>query len=118
MRFLLERNHSIMAMPCSVNTYGKYFLLAVAFFKVTNCDLKDSLSVFVIWNMIFLVADFDKSTWKEDIVVYKKAAREIGVEVYLERSKSGNGGHAWIFFETFIPAYLARQRGENSELSI
>ena len=29
----------------------------------------------------------------------------------VERSRSGNGGHAWIFFSEFIPASLARQLG-------
>ncbi len=74
-------------------------------------ELIGSYSITSDGKCIFLVADFDKSTWKEDIIAYKKAAREIGVEIYLERSKSGNGGHAWIFFETFISAYLARQLG-------
>ncbi len=74
-------------------------------------ELIGSYSITKEGKCVFLVADFDKTTWKEDIVAYKKAAREIGVEIYLERSKSGNGGHAWIFFETFTPAYLARQLG-------
>ena len=60
---------------------------------------------------IFLVADFDKASWKEDSLAYKKAARELGVEVCIERSKSGNGAHAWIFFQESIWARKARQVG-------
>lgn len=29
----------------------------------------------------------------------------------LERSRSGNGGHVWIFFDSPVPAYLARKLG-------
>ena len=59
----------------------------------------------------FLAADFDKDNWKEDIVAYKNAAREYGIDVTIERSRSGNGGHAWIFFKDFISARTARQLG-------
>lgn len=59
----------------------------------------------------FLACDFDESTWREDILAYKQAARELGIEAYLERSRSGKGGHAWIFFSENIPARIARSLG-------
>lgn len=59
----------------------------------------------------FLACDFDESSWKEDILAYKQASRELGIEVYIERSRSGKGGHAWIFFEEFVHARLARSLG-------
>lgn len=59
----------------------------------------------------FLAADFDKSTWKYDVMAYQEAARNIGVEVAIERSRSGHGAHAWIFFADEVPAYQARQLG-------
>jgi hypothetical protein len=31
----------------------------------------------------------------------------------LERSRSGNGGHVWFFFEEAIPASLARKLGSH-----
>ena len=34
-----------------------------------------------------------------------------GVPAYLERSRSGNGGHVWIFFEKPVPAVMARPSG-------
>ena len=61
---------------------------------------------------LFLAADFDKSTWKEDISAYRKAAAEMNVEVAVEISKSGSGAHAWIFFNTYVPAGKARRLGE------
>ena len=59
----------------------------------------------------FLVVDFDKATWKEDAEVYLETCTEFGVAAALERSRSGNGGHIWIFFVETIPAKLARQLG-------
>ncbi len=60
---------------------------------------------------IFLAADFDKERWGIDALTYKAAARDMGVEVYVERSRSGSGGHAWIFFQEPVKAHLARQLG-------
>ncbi len=59
----------------------------------------------------FLAADFDKERWHEDILAYKMAAKSLGIDVYIERSRSGNGGHAWIFFSEPVPAHIARQLG-------
>ncbi|MEO5915108.1 MAG: DEAD/DEAH box helicase family protein [Luteolibacter sp.] len=60
---------------------------------------------------VFLAADFDGDGWREDIRAYRDAARELGVEVAVERSRSGNGGHAWIFFNEPVPALMARRLG-------
>ena len=59
----------------------------------------------------FLASDFDKMSWSDDVIAYKNAARELGIEVAVERSRSGNGAHAWIFFAQPVPARLARQLG-------
>ena len=59
----------------------------------------------------FLAADFDKERWGVDALTYKAAARDMGVEAYIERSRSGSGGHIWIFFQEPIKARLARQLG-------
>ncbi len=60
---------------------------------------------------MFLAADFDGAGWRDDIRAYRDAAREMGVGVAVERSRSGDGGHAWIFFDEPIPALLARRLG-------
>lgn len=59
----------------------------------------------------FLVVDFDKETWMEDCRAYLKTCWATNVPAVLERSRSGNGGHIWIFFSEPIPAKLARQLG-------
>lgn len=47
----------------------------------------------------------------EDAKAYLEACRSFGVPASLERSRSGSGGHIWIFFSEPIPAKLARQLG-------
>lgn len=59
----------------------------------------------------FLAADFDKATWREDSAAYFAACTARGVPAALERSRSGNGGHVWIFFAEPVPAALARRLG-------
>lgn len=49
--------------------------------------------------------------WKEDVLAYRRAAQELGISVAIERSRSGQGAHAWIFFENPIPARMARSLG-------
>lgn len=59
----------------------------------------------------FLAADFDKKTWQEDSVAFLETCGEMGISAALERSRSGNGGHIWIFFNSPITASLARKLG-------
>lgn len=59
----------------------------------------------------FLAVDFDKSAWAEDARAFLETCAIYQVPASLERSRSGNGGHVWIFFETPIPASIARRLG-------
>ncbi|MCU7986547.1 TOTE conflict system archaeo-eukaryotic primase domain-containing protein [Shewanella sp. SW24] len=58
-----------------------------------------------------LAADFDKSDWQEAVSAFRQACRELGVPFSVERSRSGNGAHIWVFFETPVSASAARQLG-------
>jgi len=60
---------------------------------------------------LFLAADFDGDGWQENVTAYCDAALRCGLTVAVERSRSGNGGHAWIFFREPLPAPMARQLG-------
>lgn len=57
----------------------------------------------------FIAADFDGETWKKDATALLNAYTEIGLTAYLERSRSGNGGHVWLFFSENYPCYKSRQ---------
>ncbi|MCK4642306.1 DEAD/DEAH box helicase [bacterium] len=59
----------------------------------------------------FLAFDFDKECWLQDINALRESCFDEGIDIRVERSRSGKGGHGWIFFEEAVPAYLARQLG-------
>lgn len=59
----------------------------------------------------FLAVDFDKTTWADDARAFLETCTTFQVPAILERSRSGNGGHVWIFFETPVPAAVARNLG-------
>lgn len=66
-----------------------------------------------------LVFDFDNhdennsenNDWKDEIDAIRKICHENDIDVLIERSRSGNGAHAWILFKEFVPASLAREFG-------
>lgn len=57
----------------------------------------------------FIVADFDEANWIDDARKFLKACFERNIPAYLERSRSGKGGHVWIFFEQPYPAIRSRR---------
>lgn len=57
----------------------------------------------------FIVADFDETNWIDDARKFLKTCNEINIPAYLERSRSGNGGHVWVFFEQRYPAIRSRR---------
>jgi len=61
----------------------------------------------------FLAADFDKESWREDAGAFLDTCRRFSLPAALERSRSGNGCHIWLFFEDAVPASLARKLGSH-----
>ena len=59
----------------------------------------------------FLAADFDGADWMKDVAAFRETCRSAGLPVAVERSRSGNGGHAWLFFDAPVSAAAARQMG-------
>ena len=59
----------------------------------------------------FLAVDFDKKLWMKDVSAYLETCRIFKVPASVEISRSGKGGHVWIFFSEPIAAKLGSQLG-------
>jgi superfamily II DNA or RNA helicase len=57
----------------------------------------------------FIAADFDKENWLVECKQFLSACETKEIPAYLERSRSGRGGHVWIFFENAYPAFRSRK---------
>jgi superfamily II DNA or RNA helicase len=59
----------------------------------------------------FLAVDFDKQAWADDVAAFTETCRRVGLPYAVERSRSGNGAHVWFFFDSPLPASIARSVG-------
>lgn len=59
----------------------------------------------------FFCADFDEADYEKDVAAYRAICDEMQIPVAIERSRSGNGAHAWIFFDEPLTALTARKLG-------
>jgi len=56
----------------------------------------------------FLAIDFDKKGWQKESLSFIEVCKKYDIPAYLEQSRSGNGGHVWIFFSDKYPAVKSR----------
>jgi hypothetical protein len=59
----------------------------------------------------FLAADFDGENWQKEAAAFIDVCHTAELVAYLERSRSGSGGHVWIFFSDSYPCYRSRRIG-------
>lgn len=86
----------------------------VRHFKGTDDRLRDVIGLYVLRDdstTSVLVMDFDKNGWQDAVSAIRTVAKSRGLQASVERSRSGNGGHIWFFFERPISAKLARDFG-------
>jgi superfamily II DNA or RNA helicase len=83
-----------------------------------NAKERDVIGIYPILEdntVFFLCADFDDKNcehgYKEDVLSYMHICKEWGIPAYIERSRSGNGAHVWIFFSEAVLAAKARKLG-------
>jgi superfamily II DNA or RNA helicase len=91
-----------------------------SFEPVTDDVIRNHLTGFIVMGVYpllanetchFLAIDFDKETWREDVRAFMDTCKLEEIPAYLERSRSGNGAHVWIFFDKPVPAVKARKLG-------
>ena len=86
-------------------------------------DCSDVIGVYPLFpdgTCRFLVFDFDvhdnehdvDNRFKDEVDAVRSICKTYGFHCLVERSRSGNGAHLWLFFENPIKARLARQFGE------
>jgi superfamily II DNA or RNA helicase/very-short-patch-repair endonuclease len=86
---------------------------------LSGCDAEGDPFVAAVYPLLqdetcfFVAVDFDKANWREDAAAFRETCRHLSIPVALERSRSGQGAHAWFFFEEAIPAGLARRLGSH-----
>jgi len=89
----------------------------VVHWHLAGCDAGGKPLVMGLYPMLrdetcfFLAVDFDGEGWRDDAAGFVRVCRERELPAVLERSRSGDGAHAWFFFDGAIPAHLARKLG-------
>ncbi len=58
-----------------------------------------------------LAVDFDEAEWRDDAKAFMESCAALGVPAALEISRSGQGAHAWMFFDGRVSARDARRLG-------
>lgn len=113
-----RRNGSNRGMKCGKCTLKSYLPMTdenlKEHFKGEDPQFRDVLGLYPLredsktW---ILAADFDKSGWQREVALYCEACEAHGLVPAVERSRSGNGAHVWLFFEEAVSASLARDMG-------
>ncbi len=125
----IQKRDGVRCKDCELRSYKPITLpLIKAHMNGTDPNGNDVVAIYpMLENNLcrLLVFDFDNHAkgaeqddyanvddrWKEEVNALRSICKNLNVDVAVERSRSGNGAHLWIFFKEMIPARLARRFG-------
>lgn len=119
-----QAGEKIACSTCANQQYKELMGGAVmAHLKGEREDAGDVIGIYPILSdesCNFLAFDFDhhdaeleqdSTSWIDEVQSLRKICEHLNVPTLVERSRSGNGAHVWLFFQEAIPAKMARQFG-------
>lgn len=115
----------IKCQDCSSQDYkelkGRVILQHLQGIKEDCTDVVGLYPLFPDGSCWFLVFDFDNhdesaepsKEWQQEVNALREMCSVLGIDLLVERSRSGKGAHVWIFFSDPIQASKARKFGES-----
>ncbi|MBP3818806.1 MAG: restriction endonuclease subunit R, partial [Butyrivibrio sp.] len=125
----IQKRDGIRCKGCELRAYKPITISVIkSHLKGANPNGNDVVAIYpMLENNLcqLLVFDFDNhakgaeqndhanvdDSWKDEINALRRICKNLGVDAVVERSRSGQGGHLWIFFKEMVPARLARRFG-------
>ncbi len=125
----IQKRDGVRCKDCELRAYKPITLpLIKAHMNGTDPNGNDVVAIYPMLESNLcqlLVFDFDNhakgaeqddyanvdDSWKEEINALRRICKNLNVDAVVERSRSGQGAHLWIFFKEMIPARLARRFG-------
>ena len=125
----IRKKDNVRCKDCEIQSYKPLdYHLIKAHMEGKNPYGNDVLAIYPMLegNLCqFLVFDFDNhihgaeqtdysntdDAWKLEVDSLRAICNNLGIDCAVERSRSGNGAHLWIFFKEKVPARLARRFG-------
>jgi Uncharacterized protein conserved in bacteria len=100
----------VKCAECASRSYVPFDKLAVAR-HLAGREVAGVYPMLADETCLFLAADFDDDGWMRDASAFRAVCERRQIPVAVERSRSGNGAHVWVFFDAPVSAVLARRLG-------